>query len=65
MSQTTVEHPKCQNAEPGTFNHECGKPAVWIGTKSNGFEASFCDKCKNHGWEACGFFRWRLIEVNA
>jgi len=23
---------KCHNAEPGTYGHECGKPAAWIGT---------------------------------
>ena len=46
---------KCHNAEPGTFGHECGKPAVWIGTKANGYQSGFCDHCKRHGYEARGF----------
>ena len=25
---------KCHNAEPGTYGHECGKPATWIGGKT-------------------------------
>ena len=24
--------PRCVNAEPGTFGHECGRPAVFVGT---------------------------------
>ncbi len=24
--------PRCINAEPGTFGHECGQPAAFIGT---------------------------------
>jgi long-chain acyl-CoA synthetase len=35
---TYANDKKCHNAEPGTFNHECGKPAVWIGIKPNGFQ---------------------------
>ena len=46
---------KCHNAEPGSFNHECNKPAVWIGTKANGFQSGFCDHCKRHGFEARGY----------
>lgn len=43
---------KCHNSEPGTFNHECLKPATWIGRYPNGFQSGFCDHCKEHGWEA-------------
>jgi len=45
---------KCTNAEPGTFNHECGKPAQWAGTAPSGFVAYFCDQCKEHGHERHG-----------
>jgi hypothetical protein len=44
----------CHNAEQGTFGHECGKPATWIGTQETGFRSGFCDDCKAHGWEAKG-----------
>lgn len=46
---------KCHNSEPGTFNHECGKPAVWLGTKASGFQSGFCDDCRRHGYERTGF----------
>lgn len=42
----------CHNAQPGTFGHECGKPATWVGTKANGFKCGFCDQCKWSGHEA-------------
>jgi hypothetical protein len=45
---------KCHNAQPGTYGHECGKPALWIGTNSNGFSSGFCDACAKHGYEARG-----------
>lgn len=49
---------KCHNAEPGTFNHECGKPAAWIGTKASGFRSGFCHQCRKSGFEARGFIVW-------
>jgi len=49
---------KCHNAEPGTYGHECGKPAVWIGTDANGFASGFCDDCKRNGWERHGMVSW-------
>jgi hypothetical protein len=48
----------CHNAEPGTFGHECGRIATWIGTKSNGFRSGFCDRCKASGTEARAFTGW-------
>jgi hypothetical protein len=45
---------RCINSEPGTFNHECGKRAAWIGTNGNGHRACFCDDCKERGHEARG-----------
>lgn len=50
---------KCHNAEPGTYGHECGKSAPWIGTTKSGFEAGFCDDCKRHGYEAKAIVVWR------
>ena len=36
----------CSNAEPGTYNHTCGKPATWIGTMPSGWRSGFCADCK-------------------
>jgi hypothetical protein len=52
---------KCHNAQPGTFGHECGKPATWIGTKSSGFRCGFCDECKEHGAEARLCRQWERV----
>jgi hypothetical protein len=55
---------KCGNSEPGSFGHECGKPAVWIGTKpsqsvvGSNFHGAFCAKCKREGWDAKGVKTW-------
>lgn len=53
---------KCHNSQPGTFNHECGKPATWIGTKAGGFSSGFCADCKEHGHEARVMARWETVE---
>lgn len=52
---------KCHNSQTGTFGHECGKPAAWIGRKSSGFESGFCAHCKAHGAEARDYVEWRMI----
>lgn len=53
---------KCHNSEPGTFNHECGRPATWLGTSVvTGFVSGFCDDCKVNGFEAVGR-TWRRID---
>ncbi len=49
---------KCHNAEPGTFGHECGKPAKWIGTTASGYACGFCDECRKHGYEAKPVKTW-------
>lgn len=49
---------KCHNAEPGTYGHECGKPAVWLGTTPGGFFTGFCSACKEHGSEAARIRLW-------
>jgi hypothetical protein len=53
---------KCHNANHGTFNHECGKPAVWIGTKASGFRSGFCQHCREHGDERFGFLAWEPVK---
>ncbi len=52
---------RCTNAEPGTFGHECGRPASWIGKKESGFTACFCEECKRFGYEARRMIEWRAI----
>jgi hypothetical protein len=52
---------KCHNANRGTFNHECGKPATWIGTRPDGYRSGFCDKCKESGDERHPFKQWERI----
>lgn len=54
---------KCHNAEPGTYGHECGKPAAWIGTNPKGFSSGFCDDCKRHGYEARDVIAWRHVDT--
>lgn len=48
----------CHNANDGTYGHECGKSATWIGTASNGFQSGFCDHCKEHGDEGHRMVSW-------
>lgn len=44
--------PRCVNAEPGTFGHECGKPATCVGTNhETGAQAALCDHCAMNGSE--------------
>lgn len=56
---------KCHNAEPGSFNHECGKPATWLGRKKakdgGEFVSGFCDGCKERGYEARPVTEWERI----
>ena len=53
--------PRCINAEPGTFGHECGAVAAVVGTKTDGFQATFCEACKANGFEARGYGRWNPL----
>ena len=53
----------CHNANSGTYGHECGKPAVWLGIRPAsegyaGFASGFCDRCRNHGTEAKDYPMW-------
>ena len=49
---------KCHNANPGTYGHECGKPAQWIGTSASGFRSGYCVKCRATGSEARQCVAW-------
>lgn len=49
---------KCHNAQPGTYGHECSKPAEWIGQHPNGFKSGFCNACKRDGYEARDVVAW-------
>jgi hypothetical protein len=55
----------CHNSEPGTYNHECGKPAAFIGTDNNAFRMGFCEECAATGFERHGlrFERIKSREV--
>lgn len=61
MADTYAIDGLCHNAEPGTFGHECGKPATWLGTKLDGFRSGFCDTCKAEGFEAARYVEWQLF----
>ncbi len=58
--------PRCINAEPGTFGHECGKSASFIGTKAaTGAQACFCASCRETGHDALGREQWHALDVAA
>jgi hypothetical protein len=49
---------RCTNSNRGTFNHECGKPAEWLGVHNSGWPQAFCSRCREHGDEARGIYDW-------
>lgn len=51
----------CHNAEPGTYGHECGKPAAWVGVTPKGFRCGFCADCKERGHEARHVVAWEPV----
>lgn len=53
---------KCHNSEPGWFNQECGKPAMWIGTSRSGFKVGYCLRCRAEGFEARGVVKWEPVK---
>lgn len=55
----------CHNAQPGTYGHECGKPATWIGATSSGFRSGYCAACKADGYEAKLCVSWAPIDPPA
>lgn len=56
---------RCHNAEPGSYGHECGKPATWIGTNAKGFTMGYCDRCKAGGAEARDVMTWERTNLGA
>ena len=56
---------KCHNSQPGTYGHECGKPARWIGTKASGFKSGFYSECKETGYEARPVIAWEQYKEAA
>ena len=56
---------KCHNCEPGTFNHECGQPATWIGENGKGFLSGYCDNCKLYGFEGRRAVRWTRVAAGS
>jgi len=68
MSNSYATDGRCHNANRGTYGHECGKPATWIGTnKRTGFRSGYCDHCKRYGDEAqaCDKAAWVRIHSRA
>jgi hypothetical protein len=56
---------RCTNADPGNFNHECGKAAQWAGARDTGSVQHFCSTCREYGWERHGVVRWSKIKPEA
>lgn len=52
---------KCHNAQTGTYGHECGKPAKFVGTNRQGFRMGFCASCKESGSEARNVATWEPV----
>jgi hypothetical protein len=52
----------CHNANYGTYGHECGKPASWIGVTPKGFRSGFCSHCKQNGDEARQCTSWEPVK---
>ncbi len=52
----------CHNANVGSFNHECGGAATWIGTSASGSRSGYCNNCKEHGDEGVRCVAWAKIE---
>lgn len=65
MSNLYATDGKCHNAEKGTFGHECGKPAQWVGFTDRGWGACYCDDCKQNGYEAGQKVRWERFVPKA
>lgn len=61
---------KCSNAQYGSYNHECGKPAQWAVTRTSDMEpgtfftAHYCQRCYESGDEA-RYSRARAVSVLA
>ncbi len=58
---TSRSWPRCTNAEAGSYGHECGDAAGFIGLSSDGGQACFCSACKEHGSEARRYSHWQAL----
>jgi hypothetical protein len=61
---------KCGYAHPGTYGHECGRPALFAGARpsdktANGvFYAARCAECKDlTGPDNHGITRWEPLDL--
>lgn len=61
MSNLYAEDGLCHNANAGTYGHECGAAATWLGTDRKGFTMGFCDRCKAGGTEARDVVTWNKL----
>lgn len=52
---------KCHNANTGTYGHECGRPAAWLGVSRKGFVSGYCERCRVNGDEARLCVAWSRI----
>jgi len=52
----------CHNAQRGSYGHECGKPAEYIGTNDNAFRTGFCAHCAKYGDES---FKYRMHKIKS
>jgi hypothetical protein len=54
----------CHALEPKDPDHECGKPAVWIGETHHGFKYGFCESCRLTSPEKTSIKVWNYISVS-
>ena len=57
--------PRCTNAEPGSYGHECGEQAGFIGSRADGGQSCFCSGCKAQGSEARRYSDWQALPTMA
>ena len=57
--------PRCTNTEPGSYGHECGERAGFIGSGADGGQSCFCSACKAQGSEARRYSHWQAMSKKA
>lgn len=65
----TQREETCNFAHPGTFGHECGKPAVWTAKKDSKltttgiYHVRRCPECQSiKGGENAGLTAWERFD---
>lgn len=60
---------RCTYAYPGTYGHECGRPAVFAGVKASEYTANGlyfahrCAECRDAtGRDNCGIRTWEPLD---